>query len=369
MHSKYDKSFYKFLNGHKGYINNKPYKIKYLKGLNIVDIGKNFWPPEYWKNKKKLARWKYMQKVIEYCKENNLLSDFFHYYFIKNIEPFNSKKAQEMFLNDLNKKLKFYEEKLVIQNKKIKIIKIDSKVGDTPIDLDESNLEDIFDSGGMCNILFTSDPKILKKQLVHKNLNKEKQERFKQRFLNEYEIMTLLKNENFVLLVYDLDRENFSYKMPKCEKFKDKILSMLDEEKIYYIICVLNATKYIFSKKIFHRDIKPSNTLFYKGRWILSDFGIAKNLENTMNTQSVWGTRNYMHPGLNDQDNNNFKNFKHEYDLYSIKRIIEIDILKTISSKKLIEKINILLNEWPKKLEELPNTIKKLKEIYVDILF
>ena len=365
MNSKYDKKFYKYLIGD---ITNLPYKIEPLSGPEIDEFGQNFsLHLGYRESEKKLSRWKYMEKVIEHCKENGLLSDFFHYYFIKYIQPSNSKKKQEMFLNDLNKKLKLYGQKLVIENNKMKIIKIASKVSDIPIDLDELNLEDIFDSGGMCNILYTSDPKVLKKQLVYKNLNKEEQDRVKKRFLNEYKIMNLLKNENFVLLVYDLDRENFSYKMPKCEKFKDKILSMLDEEKIHYILCVLKATKYIFSKKIFHRDIKPNNTLFYKNKWILSDFGIAKNLENTMNTRSVWFSKNYEHPDLHDQDNNNFKNFKHEYDLYSIKRIIEIDILKTISSKKLIEKINTLLNEWPKKLEELPNTIKKLKEVYINI--
>ncbi len=65
------------------------------------------------------------------------------------------------------------------------------------------------------------------------------------------------------------------------------------------VIQILNGLLYLYkSVHLIHRDIKPANILINSQGFVkLTDFGIAKNLENTSNLSKTYvGTRNYMSP-------------------------------------------------------------------------
>mmetsp|Transcript_38021 Transcript_38021/g.93456 ORF Transcript_38021/g.93456 Transcript_38021/m.93456 type:complete len:361 (-) Transcript_38021:83-1165(-) len=66
--------------------------------------------------------------------------------------------------------------------------------------------------------------------------------------------------------------------------------------------CALQITrglKYLhFDRRIMHRDIKPNNVLVNsKGQFKISDFGMSKELSNTLSAGQTWvGTSSYMSP-------------------------------------------------------------------------
>ena len=79
-----------------------------------------------------------------------------------------------------------------------------------------------------------------------------------------------------------------------------------EEQTKFFIINLLNALKYIHSKKIIHRDIKPENLVFdYKGYLHITDFGIAK-FYNKNNSSDTSGTPGYMAPEVLAGKNHNY---------------------------------------------------------------
>jgi len=67
----------------------------------------------------------------------------------------------------------------------------------------------------------------------------------------------------------------------------------------FLVSCLVLALEYLHTNKIIHRDLKPENILIDKnGYYILSDFGIAKQLENEPDEQIIdaSGSPGYMSP-------------------------------------------------------------------------
>ncbi len=82
---------------------------------------------------------------------------------------------------------------------------------------------------------------------------------------------------------------------------KERIKAGLTPDQAVNILCqIAQALDYAHRQNCIHRDIKPANILFRNPEAaVLSDFGIAKNLEDkTQLTAAGWrlGTPNYMSP-------------------------------------------------------------------------
>ena len=97
---------------------------------------------------------------------------------------------------------------------------------------------------------------------------------------------------------------------------------ILVEDVISYVARkVLKGLEYLHSKKIWHRDIKPENILI-DGDGIpkLIDFGVSKEVRETLSPQTLIGTHKYMSPErlvLKDIEKN-----WHKTDLFSLGLIL-----------------------------------------------
>lgn len=70
------------------------------------------------------------------------------------------------------------------------------------------------------------------------------------------------------------------------------------------------ALKYMKDEKIIHRDIKPKNILIHKGNIKISDFGVAKIInEHNFDKETVTfsGTVQFMSPQILRQDKYTFQ--------------------------------------------------------------
>jgi len=141
--------------------------------------------------------------------------------------------------------------------------------------------------------------KILSRELI---LDPEMLERFKR----EARLYAKLDHPNIVQ-VYDVGfYKNVAYIIMKYidgitlkDLIKEKAPLKLDEI-LRISEDIASVLEYMHSKGIIHRDIKPANIMIQKtdGRAILTDFGLAKNLETTKFTATgkIMGSPHYLAP-------------------------------------------------------------------------
>ncbi|WP_132445488.1 serine/threonine-protein kinase [Pseudomonas aeruginosa] len=127
---------------------------------------------------------------------------------------------------------------------------------------------------------------------------------FAERFLREGRTLARLSHPNTVT-IHDIGNVGSCYYMAMeylpNGTLKDRIQQGLDPEQgLAYVRQVAAALGYAHSQGLVHRDVKPANILFRAdGTAVLSDFGIAKSIEdNTQFTQVGFavGTPSYMSP-------------------------------------------------------------------------
>ncbi|KAB2923968.1 MAG: serine/threonine protein kinase [Candidatus Contendobacter sp.] len=127
---------------------------------------------------------------------------------------------------------------------------------------------------------------------------------FSKRFVKEGKIVAKLSHPHIVT-IYDTgvhqDCSYIAMEYLEAGTLKERIKSGLSpEQAVKVLVQIAQALGYAHRQNCIHRDIKPANILFRNPETaVLSDFGIAKNLEDkTQLTAAGWriGTPNYMSP-------------------------------------------------------------------------
>jgi serine/threonine protein kinase len=161
--------------------------------------------------------------------------------------------------------------------------------------------------GGMSSIYLARRVKD-GEQVVMKILYSEyiEDETFVDRFLQEYELISRLEDQNIVKIYAQSYTEEFMYMImeyfPHGDLHKritrNKGLPL--PEALRYLVQIANGLRAIHSCGIVHRDLKPSNIMFRADDSLaIIDFGISKELLETSDITSenmVMGTVGYMSP-------------------------------------------------------------------------
>lgn len=127
---------------------------------------------------------------------------------------------------------------------------------------------------------------------------------FCERFLREGKTLARLAHPH-VVTVHDIGNAGEHYYMAMeylpNGTLRERIAAGLSPEQgLQYIRQIASALGYAHSQGLIHRDVKPANILFRAdGTAVLSDFGIAKSLDDSTQFTQVGfavGTPNYMSP-------------------------------------------------------------------------
>lgn len=126
----------------------------------------------------------------------------------------------------------------------------------------------------------------------------------RERFIIEAEAIARLQHPNFVQ-VYEVSKHNDKpyFSLEYCAGGSlDKRLNgtpLPAQQAAKLIETLARAMHFAHSKNVIHRDLKPANVLFSEdGTPKISDFGLAKKLDETAHTASgaIMGTPSYMAP-------------------------------------------------------------------------
>src|SRR5437764_9437272 len=159
-----------------------------------------------------------------------------------------------------------------------------------------------------------------------------RQERYLARFRREANIVARLEHVNIVPIYSYGEQDGLAYLvMPYLERgsLYDVLVrrgQLPLDETIQYLKAAAAGLDYAHAHGIIHRDLKPANLLLHSdGRLLLSDFGIARVLQDEMSTIGVsltgagtlLGSPYYMSPEMLRGEQ-----IDHRADLYALGVII-----------------------------------------------
>lgn len=118
---------------------------------------------------------------------------------------------------------------------------------------------------------------------------------------NEFSTLASLRHPNIIsVLDYGFDDAgNPFFAMDLLEdgiQILDYVAGISQDQKISYLLDILQALRYLHQRGILHRDLKPANILVANDSLKLLDFGLAIDLEYAQTHGSTAGTLAYLAP-------------------------------------------------------------------------
>ncbi|GGZ13571.1 serine/threonine-protein kinase [Streptomyces poonensis] len=132
------------------------------------------------------------------------------------------------------------------------------------------------------------------------------------RFVREVRCQSALRHPGVMpIIAMNLNEASPFYVMPLASFSLQDLLqsrSVEWDETLVMVMEVLNALAYAHAEGIIHRDLKPENILYLDDRWVVSDFGLCKDVNSnslTMTRQEIlFGSLPYMAPEQYDDPHN-----------------------------------------------------------------
>ena len=159
-------------------------------------------------------------------------------------------------------------------------------------------------SGSDSTIWYVRDNKF-KKKFAMKQISKLKSlhENSYKDIINERTLLSKLDHPFLVKMNFSFQNENFLYMISDLMRGGDlrfwysKKKFFTENQCKFIVASIILGLEYLHANKIIHRDLKPENILFDKKGYVhITDFGIAKNLENNDGVIDISGTPGYMSP-------------------------------------------------------------------------
>lgn len=217
-----------------------------------------------------------------------------------------NKNEKEIFLKSIFDELEKYE--VLIEKAKENIFIMNNRV---------------LDEGSYCSVHYYN------KNLVYKKLKKEYLgTQHDQRLKYEFENMKKLEECPYVLDVIDYCDEEKSYLMERADDCLYNILrdkKLILEEKVKIILEILSGMKAAHDLGIIHRDLHWGNILNIHDKFVISDFGLAKdiNIERSLKSSNSMKSSNYFTDPICIQKRD-FTLLDYKSDIFSLGRIIEV---------------------------------------------
>jgi hypothetical protein len=316
-----------------------------------------------------------LNKILSLLQKYDILNnDFVDYNYSES--KFKIKHLINSLLND-NNNLKTLTNKIVEKSDKNNIIIYNKKKKNENLDNNYNNnfieLDNIGNGsyGSVYKVYHKYEKNLyaIKKVHITNELIKDNTDIFR-----EIQLFSKLNHKNIVRYysswLDDYDNNSTLYiQMELCEStFRDYLNNIREDEsiekRIFYFNQIVEGIKYLHDNNIIHRDIKPSNILFIDDTVKICDFGLARNVNSTiniMNGSSEVGTSFYRAPEI---DTHNYNN---KIDVYSL-GIILIELLlkhcKTQAEKMMCMK-EILENIKENKIESIPYLITNRYDVII----
>ncbi|MER6854042.1 serine/threonine-protein kinase [Streptomyces flaveolus] len=148
----------------------------------------------------------------------------------------------------------------------------------------------------------------------------------RKRFIREVRLQSTLRHAGIMpIVIMNLKAANPFLVMPLASHSLEDVLNSgaLTEEATFSMAAeVLSALEYAHEQGVLHRDLKPANLLNLQGRWVISDFGLCRQMDSNStvitHVNTVVGSPVYMAPEQYD----NAHEATAPADIYSIGQIL-----------------------------------------------
>lgn len=204
--------------------------------------------------------------------------------------------------------------------------------------------------------------------LYKKQLLKEYQSNDEQckRLKYEFENMSKLSDVVGVLNVCNYNSTDNSYLMEACEKnlydYLNEHIGLPIKDRLDIVLQIALALNEAHKRSIIHRDLHLGNILKKGEVFLLSDFGLSKDLDIIRSLKTTSTPKN-AHFFLDPLALNNLKNYDMYSDMYSVGKILEY--IMTYDTSIINDELNYIINKSTNRVKT--KRYKTMEEMCNDI--